>query len=215
MLIYQGAGLAASLVVLLLLAEFHEEIVKPLVEGWDHGVQAWVHAHASATLTPVMKALTEIGAPRTIYPLCALIFGLLWWRGQRREAGLLASSMVGSEVLVGALKLHFKRARPDVPWRWGHEHSYSFPSGHSVMAVVLYGTLLYLGLRWLDHWWARVLACVFALGMALSIGYSRIYLGAHWPSDVLAGYLCGCVWLGTLVLADVGVRGELRRWRRG
>jgi membrane-associated phospholipid phosphatase len=76
------------------------------------------------------------------------------------------------------------------------------------MAVVLYGTLLYLFLRWLDEWAERWLATVTAFLLAAGIGYSRIYLGAHFPSDVLAGYMCGSVWLGTIVCADLLVRRE-------
>jgi undecaprenyl-diphosphatase len=205
MLIYLAAGLAASLVLLLLLAEFHAQLIRPLVSGWDHSAQAWVHAHSSARQTWVMKALTEIGAPRTVYPFCFLLFGWMWWRGHRHPAWLLAWSMWGAELLQQLLKLHFKRARPDVPWHWGHERSYSFPSGHAMMSATLYGTLLYLALRVLTRPWQRMLACALALGMVLGIGYSRVYLGAHWPSDVLAGYLCGSVWVGTLATADLSL----------
>ena len=209
---YLAAGLAASLVVLLLLAEFHEEIADAWLIHWDTAIQSYVHAHASRALTPWMKALTEIGAPRTDLPLCGVVAGLLWWKQQRRSAALLLSSMLGAGVLVTALKLHFKRIRPDLAWRWGHEHSYSFPSGHSLMAIVLYGTLLYLFVRWLDDWWKRAVASLLALTLALGIGLSRIYLGAHYPSDVAAGYLAGSVWLVSLVGADLIVRRELQTW---
>jgi undecaprenyl-diphosphatase len=209
LLTYLAAGLLASILIVLLLAHIHHDIVHPRVERLDLTVQSWAHAHSSPALTVAMELLTEIGAPRTDVPLCVAIAGLLWWKRQPREASLLLGSMLGAGCLVAALKLHFKRIRPDVAWHWGHEHSYSFPSGHSVMAVVLYGTLLYLFLRWLRRPWQRWLAIVAALLLALAIGYSRIYLGAHFPSDVLAGYGCGSIWLATIVYADLLVRREI------
>ena len=214
MLTYLAAGFLAALIVLLALAAFHRDLVKPFTEHYDHAIQAWVHAHSSPSLTPWMKLLTEIGAPRTDIPLCALIAALLWWQKQRRQAALLLSSMLGAGLLVTALKLHFKRTRPDLPWSIGHEHTYSFPSGHSVMAVVLYGTLLYLLMRSLGLWWQRTLASAVALALALAIGYSRVYLGAHFPSDVAAGYFCGSIWLAAIILGDLFVRRELQTWLR-
>jgi undecaprenyl-diphosphatase len=176
-------------------------------------VQAWAHARSSPALTRVMETLTVAGKPSCALPLCALAAWWLWARLRRREATLLLCSMLGAGVLDTALKLHFKRTRPEVAWRWGHEHSYSFPSGHSMAAVVMYGTLLYIVLGMLRSAWARAAACVAALALALGIGYSRIYLGAHWPTDVLAGYVAGLVWVAGVVAADLwACRGW--PWRR-
>ena len=109
-------------------------------------------------------------------------------------------------MLNESLKLHFHRARPRVPWSIGDEHTFSFPSGHSLFAVVLYGTLAYLALgRGRSIAWR--LGCVaLATLMPLSIGVSRIYLGMHYPTDVLAGWLAGVLWLSAVGVID-------RAWR--
>ena len=114
--------------------------------------------------------------------------------------------MVGAVILIGVLKLYFHRARPDVSWALAEEHSFSFPSGHSIVAVVLYGSLVYLGFPLLRQMWQRVVVSVVAVGMIAGIGLSRIYLGVHYPSDVAAGYLVGCAWLTTVMVAEWGVR---------
>lgn len=213
-LFYLAAGLLACLCIVLGLAEFHEEIIEPASLQIDLAIQARVHAYASPVLTQVMKALTTVGAPVVVIPLCSAIAVAIWWRKRRQAAALLLSSMLGSALLVIALKIFYKRKRPDVSWSLVTEHSYSFPSGHSMMAVVLYGTLLYLFVRELRAVWARVLAIAIALLLALGIGVSRIYLGAHFPSDVAAGYLCGAGWLVVIVAADLLARGELEAWLR-
>ena len=90
-----------------------------------------------------------------------------------------------------------------------HEPSFSFPSGHSVFAVVVYGMLIYIGMRHLRRMRERVAVVVAAGALIFGIGYSRIYLGVHYPSDVAAGYFVGAMWLGTVVAAD----WYLRRFR--
>lgn len=204
------AGMVAAWLASWSLAEFHEEIGEVDSIGLDLRIQAMVHAHASPGMTRVMEALSFVGSPQFLVPLVAVIAALMWWRKWRRQSLLLMSSLVGAAVLDAVLKLHFKRVRPDVTWALAHEHSYSFPSGHSVEAVVLYGTLLYLCLRRAQNVWVRVVMVVTAFAMAIGIGISRIYLGVHYPSDVLAGYACGCIWLAALVGTDWWVRRPLK-----
>ena len=211
MLAYLAAGLVGTLLASLALAELHREIFGRFVTHWDMAIQAWVHARASSRMNPWMELLSWVGGPLCAPPICLGCALGFWRKHQRRAALLLVNSMLGSAILDTVLKLHFHRLRPEVPWSLVTEHSYSFPSGHSVAAAALYGTLLYLLLRLLHAWWVRGLACGIALAMALGIGYSRVYLGAHWPSDVLAGYCCGLIWVGSLMGADLIVRRELPR----
>src|ERR1022692_2626504 len=91
--------------------------------------------------------------------------------------------MAGAGALTAVLKLYFRRVRPDLPWAFVHEPSYSFPSGHSVLAVAVYGSLIFLGMRHLARTWERMAVCVVAGTSILGIGISRIYLGVHYPSD--------------------------------
>ncbi len=213
--LFFGAFLLASLVaiglVMLAMAQLHEEIAEPFLMHVDSHVQAAIHGEASPGLTGLMFALTWIGSPKILFPLVPLIGALFWWRRLRQEALVLMVAMAGAGALNTLLKMHFRRVRPDIPWAFVHEHSFSFPSGHSVYAVVLYGTLAYLGMRYLRPLGWRVAIVLAAAGLILGIGFSRIYLGAHYPSDVAAGYLVGSIWLIAVIGSDWTVRRTERR----
>jgi undecaprenyl-diphosphatase len=105
------------------------------------------------------------------------------------------------------MKLHFKRLRPEVPWAFVHEHSFSFPSGHSVLAMVMYGVIVYKTRDKLRSKWAKAALMVGAFLMVMGIGVSRVYLGVHYPSDVAGGYFVGAVWLGAVIGSDLWVEG--------
>ena len=195
-------GLLAWLLSLLALGAFHRQIAKPFPMQMDHQIQEAVHGHTTLVLTRIMFAFTWIGSPKVLFPVVPLLAALLWWRRLRHEAVLLLVSMAGAGMLNSALKVHFHRSRPDVPWALVQEGSFSFPSGHSVFAVVLYGTLVYLALRYLRRNLERVALVSVAWVSIAGIGLSRIYLGAHYPSDVAAGYFVGCMWLITVITAD-------------
>lgn len=135
-------------------------------------------------------------------PATVIVAALLWWRRLHRDKVTFLIAMIGTCILIVVLKLYFHRSRPDVPWVLVEEDSFSFPSGHSIAAVVLYGSLLLLGLQHLRRLWQRLVISGLSIGMIVGIGVSRIYLGIHYPSDVAAGYLVGCTWLATVVLAE-------------
>jgi hypothetical protein len=84
-----------------------------------------------------------------------LAAGLMWWRRRKDNAVLVAAAALGGVALDEVMKLHFKRLRPDVPWAFVHEHSFSFPSGHSVLAMVMYGVIVYKTHDKLRSKWAR------------------------------------------------------------
>lgn len=192
-----GSGVAA---IVLVLSAIHHEL--PRLSGFDREVQAAVHGWSSPLLTASMLALTGIGS---IFDFsCALLFTMAWLIGQKRvhPAALLGAAMAGGLILNDTLKLHFKRLRPGVPWAIGHEPTFSFPSGHSLLSAVLYGTLAYLALRPPTTPACKAAVLLPAILLPLGIGLSRIYLGLHFPTDVLAGWTAGLLWLGTILAAD-------------
>jgi undecaprenyl-diphosphatase len=200
-------GLAFSIIVMLALAEFHEEIAEPFLTQLDQLGMQIIHAHDTPPLTRLALTLGWIGSPATLVPAISIAATLLWLRQYRRDAVLLVAAMGGSGILDTALKLHFRRIRPDVPWALVTEHSFSFPSGHSVGAVVLYGMVTYLLWSHLRSLWLRTVVIAGALLLIAGIGASRVYIGVHFPTDVAAGYLVGVLWLLTVVSAD-----EYLRW---
>lgn len=199
LLLILACGITASLLAALLLAEFHREITRPFLEAVDLSVTAGIHAHDTPPLTRLAFALSFIGSPGLLVPVVILIAAVLWMCHMRRDGALLVLGLGGSGLLDTALKLHFKRLRPDVPWAFVHEHSFSFPSGHSVGAVVLYGSLTYLVWSRLEAAWQRAAVIVAALVLITGIGLSRVYLGVHYPTDIAAGYAVGLIWLAPLI----------------
>jgi membrane-associated phospholipid phosphatase len=202
-------GLVATGVMMLTLAEVHEHLGGPRMEHWDEQLQDHIHGDTTPRMTRLMFALTRIGSPQVLAPAIPALAALLWWRRLRHAAVVWLIATGGAGALVGVLKLHFRRVRPDLPWAFVHEPSFSFPSGHSVFAVVVYGMLIYLGMRHLPRDWERLAVLPVAGALIFGIGVSRIYLGAHYPSDVAAGYFVGVVWLTAVIGSDRYVRREI------
>jgi len=186
----------------------HDEILKASFEQHDQAIQNWVHGFTHPMLTVVMRALSWIGSPYMLTPAVTLAAGLMWWRKFKDDAVLVAAAALGGVALDEVMKLHFKRLRPDVPWAFVHEHSFSFPSGHSVLAMVMYGVIVYKTHDKLRSKRAKAALVVGALLMVLGIGVSRVYLGAHYPSDVAGGYFVGAVWLAAVIVSDLWVDAQ-------
>jgi membrane-associated phospholipid phosphatase len=195
-------GLILSVLVMLLMAKIHEEIAQPFLEHVDQQLMQTIHAHNTPALTRLAFTLSFIGSPLALVPGIALSALVLWAVKLRRDALLLVIAIGGAALLDTVLKLHFRRIRPTVPWALVTEHSFSFPSGHSVGAVVLYGTITYLIWNHLHDLAQRAAVIASALLLIAGIGASRVYIGVHYPTDVAAGYLVGLLWLLTLIGAN-------------
>jgi undecaprenyl-diphosphatase len=174
------------------------ELIDAVVEGesrrFDRTVLLWIHSTFPGWLNEPMRIVTALGYYWFVVPLLAVIVFLFYRRGWRLSAILLVVSTAGSILLTTVLKAVFERARPEL-FDSGYQASfYSFPSGHATVAVGFYGMLtliLAYRLRRLARW------AVAAIGVlvVLLIGFSRLYLGVHYPTDVLAGYLSALLWL--------------------
>lgn len=174
----------------------------PSLRHFDLSLQTRIHEWASPSLTRCMLALTWIGSIKIFATSLAVVLLFLLQRKRHHAVVLLALTMLGAFALNETLKLHFHRPRPHVLWSIGDEHTFSFPSGHSLFSLVLYGTLSYLALHHAATLTRRLSILAPAILLILGIGLSRIYLGMHFPSDVLAGYVTGALWLGTIIAID-------------
>jgi undecaprenyl-diphosphatase len=201
-------GFGAALVATFGVVELHDEILKASFEQGDQAIQSWVHGFTRPMLTEMMRGLSWIGSPFALVPAVTLAAGLMWWRGLKDDAVLVMAAALGGVVLDEVMKLHFKRLRPEVPWAFVHEHSFSFPSGHSVLAMVMYGVIVYKTQDKLRSRWAKAVLMAGAFLMVVGIGVSRVYLGVHYPSDVAGGYFVGAVWLAAVIGSDLWVEGQ-------
>ena len=156
----------------------------------------WLHSESTPWLTAVMEVVTQLGGLVVVPVAATAMAAALWWRGSREGATLLAAAVLGSTVVNTVLKAVFRRARPDVWEPLVGENSYSFPSGHAMATMSLAVALVVLA--WSTRWrWAAVTAGVMYV---LAVGVSRVYLGVHYPSDVLGGWSASVLWVTVVVL---------------
>lgn len=177
-----------------------------------HAVRRTGETLGGAHTTEVMRDLTALGGVAVIVLLTLLFLGYLLMTGKRRLALLVAIATAGGQGLNMILKNSFDRARPDVTLHLMEVTSTSFPSGHSMAASIFYLTLGALGTRAVIRRREKSYLISAALGLTFLIGLSRVYLGVHYPTDVLAGWAAGTAWaLLCWFTADwLGRGGKLR-----
>lgn len=145
-------------------------------------------------LQEMIRDFTALGSTGVLTVVTLAAAGFLASSGRRRLAGFVLAAVVGGVVLSSALKLGFARPRPDLFPVTVPVFTDSFPSGHAMMSAVVYLTLGNLLARTQTGIAGRIYPVVLALCLALLVGISRIWLGVHWPSDVLAGWAAGACW---------------------
>ena len=207
--VWLAVGLAASAFVIWAFFELADEVLEGDSRAFDRVVLLWIHDNFPDWLDDPMRLVTALGYYYVVMPLLAVAVFMFYRRGWRLSAVLLMVSTGGSVVLTTVLKGVFQRTRPEL-FDAGYQASfYSFPSGHATVAVGFYGMLtviLAYRMRGAARW--AVAAC--GLLVVLLIGFSRLYLGVHYPTDVLAGYLSALLWLvcvGGVYALWLSVRG--------
>ena len=168
-----------------------------VTQPFDSAIRASIHAIASDRLTAFARLFSFIGSNPVWITAAVVATAALWLTAQRKQALALAISMLGAGVLENALKLAFHRLRPESFFGAAPE-TYSFPSGHAMFATCFYGAVAFILIAGFRSLAARAAIWMSAAIIVLSIGLSRVYLGVHYPSDVLAGYLVGSAWLTLL-----------------
>jgi undecaprenyl-diphosphatase len=190
------AGLLVFGTMTLTLGEISEDVInrEPLTVA-DAQLSTWLHVHGSPPLTTAMLVSTSLGATWTVTSIAAGFLFYLLLRRRFYWFAAVASSVFGGMLLNKLLKYVFHRARPHFDDPILRLTSYSFPSGHTMMATVLYGVLAAYLLAEAKDWRQRALVILAAGFLILLVGFSRIYLGAHYLSDVLGALAEGLAWL--------------------
>jgi undecaprenyl-diphosphatase len=164
----------------------------------DTPIRNAVHARSSPPLTAAMRGVSLFGSEVCLVPLGVI---LVWWlvaAKRRRAAVVFAVAALGAEALDQIMKLLFNRPRPDPFFGLASPITHSFPSGHAMVSCCFFGVLAaILASREPSRLKRMAIFAAAAILVAL-MGFSRVYLGFHYPTDVLAGYAAAVVWLAVV-----------------
>jgi undecaprenyl-diphosphatase len=203
-------GFVAAAAALLLFAFVARVALSGQSAQFDAYVRNGVHAWASPSLTYIMRGLTLIGSAWFLLTGGMAVVAALARAGRKRAALLLVAATFGGEALDQILKMLFRRPRPEAFFGLAEPFTYSFPSGHATTAACFYGVLAAILAARTSSLRLKIALWTFAALMASAIGLSRIYLGVHYPTDVVAGYAAAVIWVAA-VRAGYGI--WLRRAR--
>ena len=192
-------GLVVGVVAVAIFAAVAEAVTEGVTPSFDERVLQWFQSHRTPLLDKIMVEITTLGGGVVLVMIVLVAAVFLWQTQHRWSVYLLLLGVLGGKLLNTILKQFFSRDRPSVVEWVTDVHSASFPSGHSMSSMVVYGSIAYLVGR-LDYRPAlRHSIWALAAVVILLIGISRMYLGVHYPSDVIAGFLGGLAWLGFVV----------------
>ena len=167
----------------------------------DQNVAQWFHERRTPGLTAAMQLVSGLASLAWVTGVGVTTALILWWKRCWYRLVALVLVLPGGMALDSLLKVAFHRHRPSFAESFLTFHGYSFPSGHTMAAMLLYGVLAVFAVIALEAWRWRVGAVLGAFVMVLLVGFSRVYLGAHYPSDVLGAAAAGLAWLALCLTA--------------
>jgi undecaprenyl-diphosphatase len=180
------------------------------VTPFDRNLLSFMNHHRDPLLTQAATVLAHLGSPTVVVGIAfaGAVAGLIW-RKVRGAAWTLPIAVIGAGIIIQSVKMLVQRPRPTLYTPLLHEGGFSFPSGHSLIAMVVYGLLGYFALGLVKNQVGRLAVRLVTVLLVFSIGLSRVYVQVHYPTDVLAGWTAGVPWL----VACLGLHEVLtRRW---
>jgi len=181
--------------------------------GLDTSILLAIQKLHTPLLDRIMVGVTSLGEPPLLVLTCLTWEAMLLSRRRHLQANTFGIAAVGAISLNYLLKELFVRARPAL---WDHiinVNHYSFPSGHAMVSIVVYGCMGYTLAQEFPQWRSQILTLTVIL--ILAIGFSRLYLGVHWPTDVMAGYAVGLVWLTACIVNEYLLTQKALKTPRG
>ena len=188
------AGVVIAAIAIWIFGEIAEVVMRGNTQSFDESVLRWLGAHHTKVLDGAMIEITALGTGTVVIMIVAVAALFLFLTKHKYSGLLLLIATAGGLALNLVLKMRFDRPRPHV-FMWGtNAVSSSFPSGHAMSATIVYSTVAYLAIRLYERTWPKIVTGVFAAIVIVAISASRLYLGVHYPSDVLAGAVIGLAW---------------------
>ncbi|AFY41902.1 phosphatase PAP2 family protein [Nostoc sp. PCC 7107] len=157
---------------------------------WDVPILLAVHSTANAQLDTLAVVLTKLGSFWTVLPILTTVALILLWQKRWRSLVYLLMTALGSAFINRTAKELWHRLRPDFWTSLAPELDFSFPSGHAMTSITL--AIIVLILAWQSSW--RWLVCIFGSLYVFTIAWTRLYLGVHFPSDIIAGWMVAIAW---------------------
>lgn len=208
-----GLGLGAALLSLYLFSVLADEVMEQDTEQLDYAVLYVLRQAESPALNWAASFVSLLGA-EILAVLMVVLLGILALQRRWGAAVGLLLTVVGAQLLNNVLKDWFQRTRPAPVEGLIPAQAFSFPSGHAMVAAAFYLFVGYLAWRLLPGRW-RIICAALLVTVALLIGLSRLYLGVHYLTDVVAGYVAGFAWTDAVIIAGhlLGRRLPARRTR--
>jgi membrane-associated phospholipid phosphatase len=194
------SALAFAAFNLWLFGRLADEVMERETVAVDDAVYELLHRFASPALDRAARIASWMGSELVLILLVGLVV-LLGWRGRWGAAGGLVLVAAGAQLLNDVLKATFQRTRPNPTTFLIPAQAFSFPSGHAMVSAAFYGYLAYLGWHLFRRRAVRIAWVLALVLLVLLIGLSRVYLGVHYVTDVVAGYAAGLVWTESVILA--------------
>ena len=191
-----GAWLLVAL-PLLVFAALGEDILDRETFRFDNPTLLWLHAHSNGFLDRAMLGFTLVGGG-ALLGVAAVWCVLLWTTDRKHDMAFVGWAMGGAAALNLTAKVIFARARPDLWLSLRPENDYSFPSGHAMLSSAFVLTALVLLWRSQASALAKRAGTIMGALFVLAVGLSRLYLGVHFPSDILAGWMASLAWVALL-----------------
>ena len=204
-------GFVAAVAALIFFAWLTDEVLEGDSQRFDEVTRLAVHQFASPAMTRVMRGISFLGD--SLFLTLATAAVVIWFvmKQWKREAKLFVVTMIGASLLNLTLKLAFRRPRPVPYFNLLPPESFSFPSGHSLASCCFYGALAALLAARIQRQRVRVALWIFAVTMFLLIGLSRIYLGVHYTTDVIAGFAAALIWIMVVRFVELQLARRKRR----
>jgi membrane-associated phospholipid phosphatase len=173
-------------------------LLKNELFNFDKLVSQWMISFRTDWFTRIMLFITNLASAGWLIGLVLLVSIVGLYCHKRIAVLFINIVAIGAQILTDLLKITFQRSRPSVPWLT-IARGYSFPSGHTLVSLAIYGILAYLVFRTTKQGIGKYVLGIGLLFVPILIGISRIYLGVHYPSDVLAGWAVAMGWCGICV----------------
>ena len=207
------AGAAVCVAATWMFVKLADVVREGATQQFDEAVLRWMASHQVPWVQHTMFEITLLGTGLVLMMTVAVAATFLWLTDHRFSALLLVIATWGGVAINALLKSSFDRPRPQV-FEWGAQVlTSSFPSGHAMTATITYGTVAYLAARLQRRRLTRAIT-LFVAGLMIGvICVSRLYLGVHYPSDVVAGALMGLAWTAFCMATLEGIQVFGRRFR--